>query len=487
MSQQHTKRSAPPVVSRRSFLEKVGLGVGTVVLSPIAEALVSEARGQPRDRKIAYFMLVGNGIHPDWCFTPKEFLPPGVGPEGTQYDVKSTLLDAPTTYTLPDMFKAMEAYRSRMLLIDGLANKCVEPSHSTNYGALSCFAGATNGRDAEGAPPGGITIDQYIANKIGVTTPRKSLLVGISTAKTPTAAGQYGIFAAGKNMPVPQYQSASALFSELFGKGIAPPMPNGMPGPDLSGTRQRLLFDGLRGDIARLQGSLGAAENRKLDTYLAAIEDYEKNQKAIVAVAATCGSAGAPPATTLGVEDSLLSLTAMAGLALQCGITNVVGVSCGCGPSHDAFPQLNKLLPGSGIAKVEWGGVGHEDQATRPPALNLVYNWLGGMMARTIDGLAKVKVGDQTLWDNSVFMFTSENGEEHHATYNRWPVALWGTAGGKIKADGRFLRFPRRGSAGYRSMADLYCSIATAVGVPTNDFGKGGFEPVKGPIENIMA
>jgi hypothetical protein len=260
-----------------------------------------------------------------------------------------------------------------------------------------------------------------------------------------------------------------------------------MPGPDLSGARQRILFDGLRGDIARLQGALAAVERRKLDTYLAAIDEYEKNQKAIVAVASSCGSPGAAPAAVLGVEDSLLSLTAMAGLALTCGITNVVGVSCGCGPSHDSFPSLNKLLVGTSIAKVDWGGVGHESQATRPAALNLVYNWLGGMMARTIDGLSKVRIGDKTLWDNSVFMFTSENGEEHHANYKRWPVALFGTAGGKIRADGRFLRFPRRGSTGYRSMADLYCSIATAVGAPTADFGKGGFEPVKGPLELIMA
>ena len=176
----------------------------------------------------------------------------------------------------------------------------------------------------------------------------------------------------------------------------------------------------------------------------------------------------------------------MTGLALACGITNVVGVSCGCGPSHDTFPAFNKLTVGTNV-KVDWGGVGHEGQATRPPALNLVYTFLGTLMGKTIDQLAKVKVGDATLWDNSIFTFLSENGEEHHATYNRWPVALWGTAGGKIKADGRFIRFPRRGDAGYRSLADLYCSIATAVGVPTTDFGKGGFEPVKGPLEIIMS
>jgi hypothetical protein len=488
----HPRHPIPPVVSRRTFIEKLGLGAGAVILSPIAQALVSEARGQVVDRKIAYFMLVGNGIHPDWNFTPKELLPPGVGSEGTQFDVKSPLLDGPTSFTLPPMFKAMEAYRSRMLLIDGLANKIPEPSHSTNFAALSCVC--LDGRNAEDAPPGGITIDQYLANgKLGASTPRKSILVGISTAKTPTATGTYGIFAAGKNMPVPQYQSANALFMDVFGKVVtAAPATGGMPGPNLAAMRQRLLFDGLRGDIARLQGAVAGTERQKLDTYLAAIADYEKNQQGIAAVAASCGSPGATPAATLGVEDSLLSMTALASLALTCGITNVVGVSCGCGPSHDTFPELPKLtaaLQSMGVtfAKGSWSGVGHEMQPVRQPAMDAVYNWLGGMMARTIDALSKIKVGDKTLWDNSVFVFTSENGEEHHAKYQRWPVAVFGNAGGKLKADGRFLRFPARGSKGYRSLGDFYCSIATAVGIPTNDFGKGGVEPVVGPLELIMA
>jgi hypothetical protein len=122
-------------------------------------------------------------------------------------------------------------------------------------------------------------------------------------------------------------------------------------------------------------------------------------------------------------------------------------------------------------------------QPVRQPAMDAVYNWLGGMMASTIDALSKIKVGDKTLWDNSVFVFTSENGEEHHAKYQRWPVAVFGNAGGKLKADGRFLRY----APGARSMADFFCSVSTAVGAPTDKFGMGGVEPVKGPLPEIMA
>ncbi len=482
--------SASPAISRRSFVERLGLGAGAVLLSPIANMLISEARGQVVERKIAVFMLAGNGIHPDWIFTPVEFKPPGVGSEGTQYDVKSTLLDAPTTFTLPPMFKALEAYRSRMLLIDGLANRVAGPSHSTNYGALSAMGTPDLPEDSplgfggEGGPPGAITIDQYIANKLGATTPRKSVLYGISTAKTATAVGQYGIFAAGKNMPVPIYQNPTALYTDVFGKFMAPaPASTGpAPGAGLASARQRIIFDTLRGDITRLQGSLGPIEKRKLDTYLAAMEEFEKNQKALAAVAGSCTVPPAPMGTPANPVAALESMNLIAGLALACGVTNVAGVSCGCGPSHDTFPRVSQILKGTPYEDVD----GHAGQVERTASFNILYNWLGKMMAQTIATLNTIRVGDKTLWDNSVFALTSENGEEHHATYNRWPIALFGNAGGKLRADGRFLRFPKRGSTGYRSMADLYCTIATALGIPTNDFAKGGPEPVKGPLELLM-
>lgn len=472
----------PPVISRRSFIERLGFGAGAILLSPIAQTLVNEARGQVTDRKVAYFMLVGNGIHPDWLFTPTEFLPPGVGPEGTQYDVKSTLLDAPLTYTLPNMFKSLEPYRNRMLLIDGLANRVAEASHSTNYGALSGFGGA-DGKEAEDGPPGGITIDQHIAQKIGANTARKSVLIGISTRTTVTTTS---VFAAGKNMPLQHFQSPSALFSDLFGNAApAPGAPTGGGGAE----KQRIIFDTVRADVTKLQKALAGPERQKLDTYLTAMEEFEKQQKALGMALSSCSAPAAPPAATpMAPEDQFESLNSIATLALTCGVTNVVGVSIGCGPSHDRFPRrFARITAGTQWVNKDWSNVGHEDRPIRVPMMEILYQWLGKQMASTIESLKTVKIADKTLWDNSLFVLTSENGEEHHANYRRWPIALFGNAGGKLKADGRFLRFPKRGSTGARSMADLYCTIATALGVPTNDFAKGGPEPVLGPIEILQA
>jgi hypothetical protein len=40
---------------------------------------------------------------------------------------------------------------------------------------------------------------------------------------------------------------------------------------------------------------------------------------------------------------------------------------------------------------------------------------------------------------------------------------------------------------GGRCLADLYCTIAQALGVPTNTFGAGGTEKVQGPLAELLA
>jgi hypothetical protein len=118
--------------------------------------------------------------------------------------------------------------------------------------------------------------------------------------------------------------------------------------------------------------------------------------------------------------------------------------------------------------------------------MDLCHSFNCGLLARMADALSAIKEGAGTMFDSTVMLYTSDNGEQHHSDKGRWPLVLLGDAGGKLRVDGRFLRFPQRGQSGNRSMADLFCSIATACGVPTDAFGKGGNEPVRGPIESLM-
>jgi hypothetical protein len=43
------------------------------------------------------------------------------------------------------------------------------------------------------------------------------------------------------------------------------------------------------------------------------------------------------------------------------------------------------------------------------------------LLARMADALSMVKEGDKTMFDNSVMLYTSDNGEQHHAGHEPGP------------------------------------------------------------------
>jgi hypothetical protein len=203
-------------------------------------------------------------------------------------------------------------------------------------------------------------------------------------------------------------------------------------------------------------------------------------------------SPGAAPAVgaALAMEDRISMLVDLATTALVCGVTNVVGVSNCTGNPHSFWPKWMKIAAGTPFASTGLDAtlIGHDETGVRRgPGMDLLHNWDATNIARMVRALQSVPEGNGTAFDNTVIVYMSENAENHHASHNRWPVILIGNAGGKLRADGRFLRYPLKGSAGSRSMADLFCTLATAAGAPTSSFGKGGFEPVQGPLPEVLA
>jgi hypothetical protein len=467
------KSTRSSALGRRSFVERLGLGAGAFLLGPMTAGIVSEARGQAPRRKRAVFCLLGAGIHWDWNFAPSDLRPLGLN---------TTILPGRKDFAWPAMVASLEKYRSRTLLVDGLFNvpKSGTRGHSAGYSALSCFAAANGGNNDGGAPPGNITIDQYLGDALGATSWRKTVLFGASTT---LEAQKVHTFASGPMKPEAQFQSPRALYADLFG-----PLAVDEKGVARGAIRNKTLFDLVRTDLKRLSGALAAPERRALDHYLLAIEDFEKRQKAVSAVA--CNSPAAPmlDAAMGTVEDRLDAMNEMAILALICGLTSVVGIAIGCGNAHSYYPTFKRT--GKGTIWESKGGVpetGHEPRDVHGPASDLVHSYNCSLLARMADALSMVKEGDKTMFDNSVMLYTSDNGEQHHAGHERWPFVMLGDGGGKLRADGRFMRFPKKGDKAGRSMADLFCSLATACDVPTDSFGRGGNETVKGPIEALMA
>jgi hypothetical protein len=486
--------------ARRTFLAKLGLGIGSTLLAPIADSIYSEALGQVTPRKRVIFFLTGNGLSAWQAFTPLELMKKTVkaGPEHDDYypDIDWPVLPGEKTYTLPNAFAPVADLRSKMLFVDGLTNPA-GGQHSGGYAALSCFDTVGAKPDEHGAP-GGVTIDQQIANKLGTGTAMKSILYGVTEFFEPTASR---IFASGKGQPLSHIASPALLWKQVFGSFMPPAMMAMMGAPKPRLDKHRVIFDTLKGDISKLQSAFAPSERRKLDQYLAAIAELEQRQSA----APPPASCAAPTASTLTsdesipIEDKLEAMTEIASLALICGLTNVVGVSAGCGHGHTqpVYKRIHKGTMFEGDGALDPAKHGHDDQLRGPAdpthvsgfksvygaVQDIMHKYHMSLIRKMVTTLSGISEGDKTAFDNSVVVYLNDNGEGHHSEHDRWPVVLIGNAGGALKSDGRFLRYPLK----TRALGDLYSSVATAVGVPTNDFGSGGLAPTKGPLTEIMA
>jgi hypothetical protein len=453
--------------SRRTFIRRMGLGAGALVLAPIAHRLIADAQGQPLGTKRAVFCLVGNGI------TTYNFTPSGLEQGG---DRDWSEVPAQAEFAWPRMLRSLEPYRSRMLLLDGLSNELPASQHSGGYGALSCVTSPSGQSNEYAGPPGGITIDQHIARALGEQTPLRSVLFGADRNATPLIRRT---FALGPNQPAPHFGDPKLMYQRLFG-----PLLPGEGGVQTGPIRQKAVLDALRVDIARLQQHLAGVEKAKLEQYLSAIEEFES--RAAIPIPGTC-SAGTPPSIGLGgsetaPEDLLDAMAEMAAVALACGMTNVVGIAMGTGFSHGNFPVFRRIVAGTQWADSGLGETGHEPPEIQGPAMDLIHDYGASLLGKIAQSLSGISEAGGTALDNSVMVYTSDNGEAHHSAKRRWPVAILGNAGGRLKASGAFRRF----APASRSLADLWLTLAAALDVEAGDFAKGTRETVQGPIAELL-
>jgi hypothetical protein len=457
-------------LDRRQFVRSLALGAGAPLLAPLTERLVAQAWGQPQKRKRVAFVLEGQGFW-EKHFTPVEFRA-GMNP------IKK-LLDAPKEFTWPEALRPLEPYRQRMLIIDGLPNRVGQSQHTGGFAMLSCLPCARGIPEGHG-PPGGPSIDQFIASGIGQASPHKSVLFGASAGAKVIDAK---VFGAARERPEPHYTSPFLLWKRLFGSiGTA---------GQLAAAKRRFLFDSIRTDLKKLNANLAAPERVALDSYLAVMDDFESRQKQLQVIA--CDVPGEKPkddgdpakVAAIATEDKLQAMNEMAILALACGLTNVVGMSGSCGHGHGDVPSLGSRLPQLEGVKVGYYGHGPSDAGER--ARPIIHQFFTGMIARMASTLSGIKeAGGASIFDSMTIVYWNDNGHDHHDGKERCPIVLVGNAGGALRADGRFLRFGGN-REGTTCIADLFCSVSTALGVPTDSFGKGGYERVTGPIPAVTA
>jgi hypothetical protein len=302
-------------LSRRSFLERLSLGAGAVVLAPLVHAVQAHAAGSPLSRKRFLLVTFCNGMEYK-TFAPAEY---------RGKTMFSSELVNTSTFTWPEKLAALAKWRERSLLIDGLVNQQNGGGHLSGYD-IACVP---KGGSGETGTPGGQTFDQYLSDRIGRGAAIPSIAVGANTTSggfnIASTSSREGIFARGKGQPVTIQMSPIDSYKFVFGGGGGGDNTTGLDLKAALARRKTLLLDFVGEDVKRLRAALAGSEKQKLDEYVSSLDELQRRVESFATVdGGRCGDPS--PSARRYPEEEFVVQADLTAAALACGLTNVASL-----------------------------------------------------------------------------------------------------------------------------------------------------------------
>ena len=427
-------------LDRRQVLRGAGgLALGLPYMDAMSFATDATVNNQTPKRVACFFFPNGVALpaesdefHADWHWFPS----------GSGYD-----------YRLNQSTASFERHREQLTFLSGLSH----PSgrHMAGHGVSDVYltAGPVDANSYNNT----ISMDQVIANQIGINTRIQSL--ALSTGGGVGTTGRTHTLSFTKTgQPIPAEDNIRRCFNLLFGKDDT----------SLRDARQQLLLkksmlDGILEDSKSLKTRLNTRDRVKLDEYLASMRDYERRiqrmeiwldkPKAEIAEASI-----SVDATSANMQDYVRAFYDLIFHAFQTDSTRVVthmlGIEGG-GSKSDHFPEALGLRPHHALSHRK--GSNFKDWGLWDKFMNENFAYF-------LDRLSNAEEGDGSVLDRSLIMYGCSTSKTHLA--RNYPLIL---AGGKqlgIK-HGQFRQFDES----QVRLADMYVSMMNAVGVETQQFG----------------
>ncbi|MCB1231294.1 MAG: DUF1552 domain-containing protein [Verrucomicrobiae bacterium] len=347
-------------------------------------------------------------------------------------------------YELTTLLQPLEANRKHMTVYRGL-------DHGLKGGhfAVHSFLSGVLNSEAKNRPDGNVTIDQFMAEEVGIETRFPSLTVG-------SEGGIHGgcqIAWTKSGVRVPPITGPAELFEKLFVEDTKERQAARKQENQLQSSILDLVLD----DANRLSKKVNREDKDKLDEYFTSVRDVEKRLE-LRKRWADLPKPEAPfekPADSNFVEDLPL-LYELVALALQSDSTRIATLEIG----GDFLPQ------NLGIDKSYHGLSHHGNDEDAIKNLLTLETYQIKHFGKFLTRLASIKDGDRTLLDSTAVLFGSGMGNANSHTNSDLPIILAG--GGyqhgeyrKVAADG----------PGKVPLCNLYLEMAHRMGVEIDAFG----------------
>ncbi|MFK7789181.1 MAG: DUF1552 domain-containing protein [Phycisphaeraceae bacterium] len=421
-------------------------GLGGLMLPNAAFASLSGA-----SPKRVIFFLQNQG------FDPKTCIPAGLVNSGSLAKEK-----------LPEPISALEPYKERLHIINGLHGVHTSPSHSAFFGALGGYRGG------DGVPPSAATID-YEISKVLPQTLLPHLCIGMDSIENmrskPTVAN---LSASGAGQPIFMHSNPNHLFQMLYG--------------GISTGAIRKQYDAQTNLLQRVEGlakteglALPTPDQARYGQYVQGLTDVNALQTRLSKIAdhlrrfaPKVDDRYSSPDHETDWHDALLDLGIS---ALTSGITNTLTIGSGRGEIFGAWKGLGVEQQGHNL--------GHMKQPDNPIWIKIrQYNC--DMLVRVMEALESIPEGSGSMMDHTLIVYTSNNADKQHTNGANWPVMLLGDFDGAFKT-GCFTQLD-----GKRPINAFYATLLLAAGKNCDRFNMSEklakkFDDGAGPLKELLA
>jgi len=343
--------------------------------------------------------------------------------------------------------------------------------HMKGPGAMltggSLQAGSFTGSGGPAGYADRISVDQYIAGRIGTKTKFPSLEFGVKIeGQEPLRVISYR----GANQPNIAVDDPWQMYTRIFANA------------DLSDTQlaqllaeRKSVLDFLSADITTLKTRVASEDKARLDAHLTSIRSLEQE---LSSTPMSCTPLTMPAKVDVRANDNFpivgkLNMDLML-LAHICGLTNVSTLMFGNADSWQHYPWI-------GVAEEhhELSHAGDSDTVSNEKLVT-INTWHSQQVAYMLDKLKATKEADgSNMLDNTLMLWGNELGAGNTHTYKDIPWLLAGGAGGYFKM-GRYMQYQDQ------PHNNLLVSVCNAMGFDdVKTFGIPGV--CSGPLGGLAA
>jgi hypothetical protein len=419
-------------MSRRHFLRGTGIALSLPFLDTMLPTFARGAQSSSAlspDAKPRRMFAINNNLG----LLPRNFFP-----EGQDKDYK------PSPY-----LELLQEHRQDFTVFSGVSYPNVDGGHPADV----CFITAAP-HPGSGSFRNTISLDQFVAERIGIQTRFPSLTLSVNTRNK-------SLSCTGTGVAIPPEDKASEVFKQLFLQGTQAEIDAQILKLDTG----RSILDTVSVQAKNLERGLGAQDRDRLEQYFTSVRDLESRLKAsqgweLKPKPVVTEAAPVDPTSPAAYMEKIKVMYDLARLAFQTDSTRSITLML----DSVATPVVEGIKDTS-ITETYHNLSHHgkaDDKLTQLKALDIGHMKL---LAQLYGEMKEVKEGEESLLDRTMILYGSNFGDANQHTCFNQPILF---AGGGFK-HGQHLGFDREHNRNY-PLTNLLLSMLQRMGIEEDKF-----------------